>query len=51
MSENMFQKKQIDIDQLARTMDTWSFAISLTFILIFNVGYWISTSISDPDLN
>ena len=41
-------RKVLDVDQIGKTMDKWTFISSLCFMIIFNIVYW---SIAPTDLN
>ena len=34
------EKKIMDVEKIGKTMDLWTFIISLSFIIIFNIVYW-----------
>ena len=34
------ERKIMDVDKIGKTMDLWTFIISLSFIIIFNIVYW-----------
>ena len=34
------EKKVLDLDKIGKTMDLWTFIISLSFMIIFNIVYW-----------
>ena len=34
------QKKIMDLDQIGKTSDKWTFISSLSFMIIFNIVYW-----------
>ena len=35
------QKKTLDLDKISKKMDKWTFIISLSFMILFNIIYWI----------
>ena len=37
---NVKPKKTWDLEKIGRTMDKWTFFISLTFMIFFNIIYW-----------
>ena len=34
------ERKIMDVEKIGKTMDLWTFIISLSFIIIFNIVYW-----------
>ena len=39
-------KKTWDLEKIAKKMDKWTFAISLTFMILFNIIYWTTAQMS-----
>ena len=37
---NVIPKRTWDLEKIGRKMDKWTFSISLTFIILFNIIYW-----------
>ena len=48
---NEIGKGQSDwnVDRIARVMDMWTFILSATFIMVFNVVYWSVAELKDPE--
>ena len=34
------ERKVLDVEKIGKIMDLWTFIISLSFIIIFNIVYW-----------